>query len=212
MHFILKFKKSAVLKSFNLRHLWCRFSYLKDKIILLGYLFARKLKTVLCGYRISDVTVAKKPLGIWYKFPIRFRPVRIPSMSRSRTLYVSNHTRPRNPRSVPHFFLRTNHLRKPSAYNNPPTAQSTVHSPSTHLTIISQSVHRSFFIFFLPVFICVYLRKRKTKRNADNLPFSHLIAVSSVKTYRSFPYFFPIFLHIRRLYTQTSITAHYRIP
>lgn len=132
-------------------------------------------------------------------------------MSRSRTLYVSNHTRPRNPRSVPHFFLRTNHLRKPSAYNNPPTAQSTVHSPSTHLTIISQSVHRSFFIFFLPVFICVYLRKRKTKRNADNLPFSHLIAVSSVKTYRSFPYFFPIFLHIRRLYTQTSITAHYRI-
>lgn len=82
MHFILKFKKSAVLKSFNLRHLWCRFSYLKDKIILLGYLFARKLKTVLCGYRISDVTVAKKPLGIWYKFPIRFRSVRIPSMSR----------------------------------------------------------------------------------------------------------------------------------
>ena len=77
MHFILKFKKSAVLKSFNLRHLWCRFSYLKDKIILLGYLFARKLKTVLCGYRISDVTVAKKPLGIWYKFPIRFRSVRI---------------------------------------------------------------------------------------------------------------------------------------
>lgn len=134
MHFILKFKKSAVLKSFNLRHLWCRFSYLKDKIILLGYLFARKLKTVLCGYRISDVTVAKKPLGIWYKFPIRFRSVRIPSMSRSRTIYVSNHTRPHNPRAVPHFFSVQNLLRK----------QSAVHASSTYLTTISQSVHRSF--------------------------------------------------------------------
>ena len=134
MHFILKFKKSAVLKSFNLRHLWCRFSYLKDKIILLGYLFAQKLKTVLCGYRISDVTVAKKPLGIWYKFPIRFRSVRIPSMSRPRTLYVSNHTSPRNPRVVPLFFSVHNRFRK----------QSAVHAPSTNLTIISQSVHRSF--------------------------------------------------------------------
>lgn len=156
-------------------------------------------------------TVAKKPLGIWYKFPIRFRPVRIPSMSRSRTLYVSNHTRPRNPRSVPHFFsvqtISGSHPRKTISS----LAQFAVHSPSTHLTIISQSVHRSFFIFFPPIFICVYLRKRKTKRNADNLPFSHLIAVSSVKTYRSFPYFFPIFLHIRRLYTQTSITAYYWI-
>lgn len=201
MHFILKFKKSAVLKSFNLRHLWCRFSYLKDKIILLGYLFARKLKTVLCGYRISDVTVAKKPLGIWYKFPIRFRPVRIPSMSRSRTIYVSNHTRPHNPRAVPHFFSVQNLLRK----------QSAVHASSTYLTTISQSVHRSFPYISLSEVIRVYLRKRKTKRNADNLPFSHLIAVSSVKTYRSFPYFFPIFLHIRRLYTQTSITAYYWI-
>lgn len=140
MHFILKFKKSAVLKSFNLRHLWCRFSYLKDKIILLGYLFAQKLKTVLCGYRISDVTVAKKPLGIWYKFPIRFRPVRIPSMSRPHTLYVSNHTSPRNPRAIPQFFSAQNRFEKQSA-------QCPVHAPSTNLTIISQSVHRSFFIF-----------------------------------------------------------------
>lgn len=144
MHFILKFKKSAVLKSFNLRHLWCRFSYLKDKIILLGYLFARKLKTVLCGYRISDVTVAKKPLGIWYKFPIRFRSVRIPSMSRPRTLYVSNHTSPRNPRSVPHFLsvqtISGSHPRKTISS----LAQSAVHAPSTNLTIIIQSVHRSF--------------------------------------------------------------------
>lgn len=137
-------------------------------------------------------TVAKKPLGIWYKFPIRFRPVRIPSMSRPRTLYVSNHTSPRNLRAIPQFFSAQNRFEKQSA-------QCPVHAPSTNLTIISQSVHRSFFIFS-PVFICVYLRRRKTKRNADNLPFSHLIAVSSVKTYRSFPYRFPIFLHIRRLY------------
>lgn len=134
MHFILKFKKSAVLKSFNLRHLWCRFSYLKDKIILLGYLFAQKLKTVLCGYRISDVTVAKKPLGIWYKFPIRFRSVRIPSMSRPRTLYVSNHIRSRNPQAVLHFFSVHNRFRK----------QSAVHAPSTNLTTINQSVRRAF--------------------------------------------------------------------
>lgn len=96
------------------------------------------------------------------------------------------------------------------AYNNPPTVQSAVHASSAYLTIINQNIHWLFF-YFLPVFIRVYLRKRKTKRNADNLPFSHLIAVSSVKTYRSFPYRFPIFLHIRRLYAQTSITAHYRI-
>ena len=93
-------------------------------------------------------TVAKKPLGIWYKFPIRFRPVRIPSISRSRTIYVSNHTRPRNLRAVPHFFSVQNLLRKPSAYNNPPTAQSAVHAHSTNLTIINQSVHRSFFYIF----------------------------------------------------------------
>lgn len=34
--------------------------------------------------------VAKKPLGIWYKFPIRFRPVRIPSMSRQHFTRVNN--------------------------------------------------------------------------------------------------------------------------
>ena len=169
---LLKFKKSVVLKSFNLRHLQCRFSYLKDTIILLAYLFARKLKTVLCGYRISDVTVAKKPLGIWYKFPIRFRHVRIPSMSRP---YL---TRVNNPLGRA--------IRRPC--------------PSAYLTIISQRVYRLFLYIFPLGFIRIYLRKRKTERNADNLPFSHLIAVSSVKTYRSFPYRFPIFLHIRRLY------------
>ena len=138
-------------------------------------------------------TVAKKPLGIWYKFPIRFRSVRIPSMSRPRTLYVSNHTRPRNPRAIPQFFSAQNRFEKQSA-------QCPVHASSTYLTTISQSVHRSFPYISLSEVIRVYLRKRKTKRNADNLPFSHLIAVSSAKTYRSFPYRFPIFLHIRRLY------------
>lgn len=133
---LLKFKKSVVLKSFNLRHLWCRFSYLKDIIILLAYLFARKLKTVLCGYRISDVTVAKKPLGIWYKFPIRFRPVRIPSMSRpyltrvnnplgramsrSRTLYEPHYHKPKRspiislrfPWSKPYAYISENGKRR----------------------------------------------------------------------------------------------------
>lgn len=148
MHFILKFKKSAVLKSFNLRHLWCRFSYLKDKIILLGYLFARKLKTVLCGYRISDVTVAKKPLGIWYKFPIRFRSVRIPSVSRQCPVHA-----PSTYLTIPVHAIRDpfliflsvqtisgSHPRKTISS----LAQSAVHAPSTNLTIIIQSVHRSF--------------------------------------------------------------------
>lgn len=76
--------------------------------------------------------VAKKPLGIWYKFPIRFRPVRIPSMSRQCPVNIS------------------------PAYNNPPTAQSAVHASSAYLTIINQSVHRSFFYIF-PQYSSTYI-------------------------------------------------------
>lgn len=127
--------------------------------------------------------------------------------------------------------LRKSHLESgisfQSVFAPSVSRQCPVHAPSTYLTILVRAIcrpcficishyHKSkrspiIFLYFSPVFIYVYLRIRKTKRNADNLPFSHLIAVSSVKTYRSFPYRFPIFLYIRRLYVQTSITAHYRI-